>query len=224
MAPCELESSSLLIPHYTYTNRYVQAKATILQQNALFIEILYKLYDMRYLIIILLLFVAFVSCERTGDFMTPIIPADDSIDIDNDMVYDFIVRYSSIATSDIPSSHQSITGVIKPLNDNKVLDRESVGNLFLKQGDTIRIEHNTNADWNRYAASVIGISGSGDKWNDEWRIASDLTNDFFIGVKLKKDGNIKVGWILLGLDKWYGSIRILDKELTSQPELIIHMD
>ena len=176
---------------------------------------------MRNLIMILILAIVFVSCEKIGDSKTPSIPANDSIDIDNDLVYDFLIRYSSIATTDIPPSHQSIIGAIKPLNDNKVLDRESVGNLFLVAGDTIRQVANSNAEWSKYAANVIGINGSQDKWDDDWKIVSDLTNNLYLGVQLKKEDDLKIGWILLGLDKGNGSISILDNELTSEPELII---
>ena len=170
------------------------------------------------------LFFVLVSCEKTVDSRTPDIPANDSIDVDNDLVYDFLIRYTSIATTDIPPSHQSITGAIKPLNDNEVLRRESVGHLFLVSGDTIRNDNNTNADWSEYAANVIGINGSKDKWDDEWKIVSNLTSDYIIGVKLIKDENIKIGWILLDLNKKNGSIKLIEYELSTQPELVIKRD
>ena len=179
---------------------------------------------MRDTIMTLFLAIVFLSCEKIGESKSPIIPANDSIDIDNDLVYDFLIQYSSIATMDIPPSHQSITGAIKPLNDNKVLDRESVGNLFLIAGDTIRRVDNSNADWSEYAASVIGINGSKDKWDDNWRIVSDLTDDFYLGVQLKKGDDLKIGWILLEFNKEDGSIGILDKKFTSEPELIIKLE
>jgi hypothetical protein len=150
----------------------------------------------------------------------PDIPKSDSIDIDNDSRFDYVIEYSSIATTDIPPSHQSITGEIRPLYDNQVLFRQSDGHLFLQTNDTIRIENNTNSNWSDYSASLIGIKGDNDKWDDDWSIISDLGSDYFIGIKVKGDIE-KIGWILLKLNTNSGEISILDKELTDSNELII---
>lgn len=179
---------------------------------------------MRSIVIIPILVLIFVSCENidnsTNNLKTPEIPANDSIDIDNDSRFDFVIEYSTLTTDDEPPSSQSIIGQIRPLYDNQVLYRESVGYLFLQPNDTIRRENNTNSKWNDYGAELISIDRKKDNWDKEWTIMSDLDNDFFLGIKLKGD-NEQIGWILLHLNTKSGDISVMDIELTYSSELII---
>ena len=100
---------------------------------------------MKLFLIIPLLMITLISCEKINNSKTPDIPDTDSIDINNDSQFDFVIEYSSLATTDMPPSHQSITGKIHPLYDNQVLFRQSNGYLFLQINDTIRKENNTNS-------------------------------------------------------------------------------
>ena len=163
--------------------------------------------------------ITFISCEKINNSKMPDIPDMDSIDVNNDSLFDFVIEYSSIATTDIPPSHQSITGKIRPLYDNQILYRQSVGYLFLQTNDTIRKENNKNSNWIDYSASLIGINGDNDKWDNDWSIISDLDSDYFLGIKLKGDTE-QIGWILLNLNTNNGEISIIDKELTDSNELI----
>lgn len=176
---------------------------------------------MKYLVIISLVLTFFLSCEKIDYPKTPVIPNNDSIDVNNDSQYDFVIDYWSIATTDIPPTNQSITGALRPLNNNQVLKRTSAGHLFLQINDTIRKEINTNSDWHDYAASLIGINGPKDKWDKEWTINSDLNTGYFLGIKLKGDTE-KIGWLLLNLNKKSGEISVKDVRLTESNELIIN--
>jgi hypothetical protein len=175
---------------------------------------------MRNILIFTIILIIITSCEKINNSKLPDIPHSDSIDIDNDSRIDFVIEYMSIVTTDIPPSYQSITGEIRPLNDNQVLHRQSKGNLFLQVNDTIRKESNTNSNWSDYAASLIGINGNNNKWDDEWSIISDLDSDYILGIKLKDDTE-QIGWISLNLNTKSGEISIKDKELTDSAELII---
>jgi hypothetical protein len=175
---------------------------------------------MKLIFIIPLILITFLSCEKINNSKTPDIPDMDSIDINNDSQFDFVIEYSSMATTDIPPSHQSITGEIRPLNDNQVLYRQPDGFLFLQVNDTIKKENNKDSNWSDYSASLIGINGDKDKWDNDWSILSDSDSDYYLGIKLTAD-NEKIGWIMLNLNKKNGKISIIDKELTVSNELII---
>jgi hypothetical protein len=177
--------------------------------------------DMKLILIIPLVMLTFISCEKMDNSKMPSIPKKDSIDVDNDSQYDFEIDYMSLATTDIPPSYQSITGVLRPLNNNQVLKRNQVGYLFLQINDTIKKENDTNLVWIDYAANLIGIRGDNDKWDKEWTNISDLHSDYFLGIKLKGDTE-QIGWILLNLNTKSGEISIIDKQLTQSNELIIN--
>ena len=82
--------------------------------------------DMKLILIIPLVILTFISCEKMDNSKIPSIPKKDSIDVDNDSQYDFEIDYMSLGTTDIPTSYQSITGVIRPLNNNQVLKQNQV--------------------------------------------------------------------------------------------------
>lgn len=175
---------------------------------------------MKKFLIIPILLIIFTSCEKENKSEMPNIPATDSIDINNDSLYDFVISYSIIATTDEPSSGQSIIGELIPLDSNEVLYRQSVGHLFLQQNDTIRKVNNTNAEWTTYQADLITKDNINDKWDSSWTILSDLNDDYYIGFKLKGSTE-QIGWMLINPNTNTGEISIIDKEFTDSNELII---
>jgi len=173
-----------------------------------------------FLLTFLLIFILY-SCEKVSTSQMPDIPPNDSIDIDNDTRFDFVIEYSILATSGVPSTVKIITGDIRPLNDNQVLFHTSKGYLFLAINDTIKKEDNISSTWSDYSASVIGINGVNDKWGKDWYIISDLYSDYFLGIKLKLNDSEKIGWMQLNLDTKSGKIIIIDNKITASDELII---
>jgi hypothetical protein len=76
------------------------------------------------------------GCEKTRVDKTEnsnliIQPKSQDIDINNDLITDFRIDYKWIVTNDEPSSGKSLIGHIKPLNENTILYKNNVGNLFL---------------------------------------------------------------------------------------------
>lgn len=168
----------------------------------------------------LLLLITLMSCEKSDSSKNPDIPNNDSIDVNNDSQFDFVIKYIGIATTDIPPSHQSITGVIRPLNGNQVLYRHPDDHLYLQENDTIRKENNLNSNWSENSASLVGINGDRDKWEKDWSVISALHSDYYLGIKLNGDTEY-IGWILFNFNTSNGEISIIDKELTESNELII---
>jgi hypothetical protein len=185
---------------------------------------------MKYFVLIVVSVILITSCEKKIDSNEvkqnanrPDIPPTDSIDINSDHVIDFVISYNELATADNPSSGGSIIGSINPLDENQLLYRNLVGNLFLSINDTIRNNNNNNSIWNSFPADLIAISRHYENWDKKWNIISDLTSDYFLAYKLKTNDSEEIGWILLNFNLESGEVTILDKEISNSEELIIQL-
>jgi len=175
---------------------------------------------MRKTIALLMIGLIFFSCESDN------IPNSkklitDSIDIDSDKKYDFILEYLEIGTDDIPSSAGQKTGEIIPIDENKILYDENNGYLFLEVGDIIKKTASTNQQWSKYGAGVIYKKRDGQEWDEDWTILSNSISNYYLGIKLKSGSSEKIGWIKLEFDTVNGKVYILDSEISSLDELTI---
>jgi len=181
---------------------------------------------MRNLILILISLVLIISCEEgkdlTDDNLKPEIPVNDSIDINSDQIFDFVISYKEFATYDEPSSGGSIIGSINPLNQNQLLYRKNVGYLFLDINDTIRKASNSNSDWNGYSADLVSIDRVNENWNRTWTVISEKTNFYFLAYKLVVNDSEKIGWICLDFATINGEMFISDGDYSDNDELIIY--
>ncbi len=148
------------------------------------------------------------------------IPDDQIFDINGDLKADFEVRYSSVETTDIPPSSHSAWGSIKPLNNNQLLKNQNSA-LFLRKGDTIKTDNNTDSEWINYSKNVIQISGNNNIWDKNWTISSELNQDYYLGVKIEERGTYKIGWVKLLFNTSSGAISYEKIQLSDNAFLII---
>lgn len=169
---------------------------------------------------ILILSISYLTSCNKNNKNTPTQPNNYNVDIDNDSNPDYEIRYWSVETHDIPPSSQGITGAIKPLNNNQLLKNQNSA-LFLKKGDTIKMTDNSNSEWTGYSKSVIGISGSGDIWDEQWSINSDSNFEYYMGVKIDTNNQSKIGWLKLQLNTTNGNISVDKVQLSNNDFIII---
>lgn len=151
----------------------------------------------------------------------PEIPINDSLDLNSDQIFDFVISYNEFATDDKLSSGGSIIGSISPLNQNLLLYRGNVGHLFLNINDTIRKVLNTNSDWNGYSADLISIDRDNQNWDRKWTILSENAEFYFLAYKIVLNDSEKIGWICLEFDTTNGKISITDGDISDNNELEI---
>ena len=170
-----------------------------------------------------------ISCEKNNDSdevkqtsTKPEIPDEIIIDINTDNKTDFVISYSELATTDLPSSGGSIIGSINPIDDNQILYRFPDGNLFLEMNDTIRKNDNTNSDWDNYQADIISINRYNYTiWDTNWTTLSKLESDYYLGFKINAESSEEIGWMHLKLNSKTGEVSLIEKEISTMEELII---
>ncbi len=184
---------------------------------------------MRNLVLIIASLILIISCEKDKDLVDyqlysvkPEVPLNDSLDINSDQIFDFVISYKEFATYDEPSSAGSIIGSISPLHQNQLLYRNNVGNLFLNINDTIRKVSNSNSDWNGYSAVLISIGRDYQNWDRTWTILSENTGFYFLAYKLVLFNSEKIGWICFNFDTTNGKMSITDGDNSNNNELIIN--
>lgn len=176
---------------------------------------------MKKVLLLPFLLLALAACEKTTGFTPPDINYTDSIDLDGDLQYDFVVGYICLVTTDSPSSEQVYGGELRPLEGRQFLYRNGAGVLFLEEGDTLRKQDNTNATWSHYPAPLIRAGCTlKDGCDEEWTILSATDSSFFVGVLLPGEPE-QIGWLRPAFNTITGEISIQDKGLSSAEELII---
>ena len=183
---------------------------------------------MRNMFLIIICSFLIQSCEKNNDLTDdnlylekPEIPSNDTIDVNSDQIYDFVISYREFATYDLPSSSGSIIGSVSPLDQNQLLYRDKAGYLFLEINDTIRSVSNSGSGWNGYSADLISIDRDYQNWNKTWTVISDKTNYYFLAYKLVLNNSEEVGWICLDFDTTNGKMSVTDGDHSDNSELII---
>ena len=143
------------------------------------------------------------------------------IDLDGDGELDFKLDEYEIQTNDLPSSAGSRNIYLEPLEDNELFTKEGARNLFLKVGDIIKNEAEEGFEWRTDLRELIGKSRTFEVYDEFWAIHSDLTDDFYVGIKLIKDTEEKIGWLKLEFDLVTGEVYLLDSVISSSSEIII---
>lgn len=170
------------------------------------------------LLIIIGLF--FLSCD-SEDISNSKKLITESIDINADSKPDFKLEYYELSTTDIPSSSGAKIGKIIPIDENLILYNENNGYLFLEKGDIITKNGTDNKNWYRFEADVISKKRTYEVWDKIWTVESNLTENYYLGIKLKSGSSEKIGWIKLEFDTANGKVYILDSEISSLDELTI---
>jgi hypothetical protein len=158
---------------------------------------------------------------------------DDSIDVNNDGIKDFVIYSIQLQTMDEPSSFQTNMRKISPLNGNQIeyLFGESfnggyVTSCFFDEGHIIYSQHvgeDTGGpfQWSEGSPTLISINTSNGVLDNAWKIGSTKTNDFFMAVKLNNVTPSQIGWLLFEFNTLTGAYTIVDKDWTANATLKI---
>ncbi len=183
---------------------------------------------MKNLMLIVISVILFLSCEKNNDKSDndlysdkPEMPVNDSLDLNSDQIFDFVITYREIATYDEPSSSGSIIGSISPLNENQLLYRNDVGYIFLGINDVIKKVSNLNSDWNGYSADLININRDYQNWDRTWTVISEQLFFNFLAYKIQLNDSERIGWVCLEFDTETGAISITDSDSSDNNELSI---
>lgn len=174
-------------------------------------------------IILLFAIVNLSSCKKLNcNDMAPF-PAPYTIDADQDGIEDFIVGYG-IISSDDPSNACSWSGKITRLDSNYILRRDGYPKVFLQPNDTIRKDYNTNPEYEwRTSCSFMRGNNYEDpgarkrKYNTNWLHPTK----HYMGIKINRDNQIKIGWLKFYLDTDYGKIILVGAKITDEDWIVI---
>jgi hypothetical protein len=163
------------------------------------------------------------GCEKTRDDKTEnsnliIQPKSQDIDINNDLIIDFRIDYKWLVTNDEPTPGKALIGYIKPLNENKILYKSNVGNLFLLKNDTVFLIQTSKMIWSKFQADLVTNNGKDTIWTV---LSSNPINDFYLGFQLSTSIENYIGWMKVDIHKNSGIISIMNKKLTDSEFLII---
>lgn len=168
---------------------------------------------MRQLILMAICTFLFLACDKETNtsfvLNAPKTPINDSLDINNDKLFDFYIGYKSIETTDIPSSSGSIIGFIRPTNENKLLCRDGQGCFFLNKNDIISKKSDKNFQWNSFEADFISINRTFDTWDEKWHNISNDKKSVKLGYKIVVNKSEKIGWLNLTYNPSSGKITVL---------------
>ncbi|MHB1105935.1 MAG: hypothetical protein ACYCZ2_06185 [Lutibacter sp.] len=162
----------------------------------------------------------FFSCE-SDDMPNSKKLITESIDLNSDKKYDFKLNYSEFTTEDINHSAGEKFGEIIPIDENLILYDNMNGYLFLEKGDVIKKSNTKNQQWLPYGASVISKKRIYEVWDEIWTVKSYLTENYYLGIKLKNGSDEKLGWIKFEFNTSTGDVYILDSYMSSSNELVI---
>ncbi len=186
-----------------------------------------------YLWILLTTFIIY-SCEKDDNSNEnlsknpPETPEAVSYDLDDDSVNDIKIEYRQFTWDGINSSGDGISGLIEPLNESSILQKQNEYTLFNKLNDTIRINTTEPYYWEKYLdPDLVSISNSSVNdylWPIEWKIQSNLNLDldsYYLGIMINNSNSNLIGWIKITINKSTGDIQILDKKFTAEEFIVI---
>jgi hypothetical protein len=179
-----------------------------------------------------ILLLTLFSCEMTNQSfdnyskIPPKIPNAVKYDLNDDSVDDINIDYRSFTWDGINCAGNGISGVIEPLNQCSILLKYNEYILFNELNDTIRVNTNEPYYWEKYLSSdMVSISSSSFNdylWQNEWRIHSNKTMDYYyLGIKIANENINMIGWIKMKIDKSTGVIKILNKKFSTEEYIVI---
>ncbi len=146
----------------------------------------------------------------------PELPVTQNIDLDNDGFEDFKIEYSrEMIFSNV--SDERIVGYFRPIGNHQVLHKQQSQNLFLTELSDIIENVNEPLFWNDagWSEDIISIYNNFDgEWQSQWE-PHHVTEQasYYLGFKLIKNNEIKIGWVELEFDLDSGETVILNSEI-----------
>jgi hypothetical protein len=167
--------------------------------------------------------VLFYSCEK-DPIIEPIRYDPVEYDLNNDLINDISISYLGYSWDGIgpDGSGMGINGVIKPLNDTKILYKQDIGSLFLNSKDTLKLFASIPLSWISNESYVINIKTHLNQYVNPWTIIAPETKDQYnVGFKLSNDNSTILGWFKLRINCYNGKIDLTEKKMSNQNILVI---
>lgn len=146
----------------------------------------------------------------------PVTPDAIEIDIDEDGVMDYGIKYASVQVEG-PTVSGGIVGVLESYGENEILNERQGNDLFLRDLDEIKQNVSEPLFWSSTSnVSLVSIYNHSptNQWRTKWEIEGDMSHSsYFIGLKMMNDTISQLGWIELEMDTSNGNISIINKEL-----------
>lgn len=155
-----------------------------------------------------------LSNELTSEI--PVTPNAIEIDIDENGVVDYRIKYSSVQVEGLTISG-GIVGVLEPYGENEILNKRQGDDLFLRNLEEVTKNVSEPLFWSSTSiVSIVAIYNHSptNEWRTKWDISSDMDfPSYFIGVNMINDDVSQLGWIELEINTTNGNISISDKGL-----------
>ncbi len=165
---------------------------------------------------LILLFVCFVISINQIYAISSNNKGSDSIDVNSDMIFDFVIERRLQSTMNIGASQTTIIS-IRPLNLNRLLYKPYIGYLFLGRGDTIEKTDTNKCLWTSYRADLFSIDSS----NDNKGTIGRCDELCYLAIKLYIDNKIYIGWLGLNINTINGDIKIIETKLNDVDYILI---
>lgn len=153
-----------------------------------------------------------ISLDSICPGLTPVIPSDFEIDLNEDGTMDFEIIYN---VGDFESQFFSsfYSGRIRPIGDNQILRKKSHPILFNLEQSTIQPNVQEPLEWDDSSFSIVSINNCGyEKWEIIWNIwTMDEQPTYLLGLKILNNNLNETGWIEIEVNDIDGTINILDK-------------
>lgn len=159
--------------------------------------------------------------EEVSTFDETEYPSNDTLDVNQDGIDDFILEYTQIETNDYPSTVSSIRGSLSPLENVHGLYQLYVGHLFLAPNDTIYANDVPPITWSNYEANILHKNwGINTGWSPVWEVNSSQ-NEYYFAYKLQNGSNDELGWLKLEIDTTTGEVEIVDQASSNSSFIVI---
>jgi hypothetical protein len=130
-----------------------------------------------------------------------------SLDLNDDGADDFVFEYSTVQTTDIPSSASSVFLSVVPKTGNSVRCKEGRGPEPLADGTLI----DDTLTWTNYHGSLTRINWSLDSgWDQAWSGAWAGVSEMSLGLEIIVDDSNHFGWVKLSVDLELGTLTVHD--------------
>jgi len=160
----------------------------------------------------------FTSCSNNQFTIDmPIIHDSIEIDIDEDDIADYKIRYSELIVEPLTLSDgvEGIAGLLQPYGENEILRHREEGSLFLRKLEEIEENVVEPLKWrntfSRTIVSIVTINAEGE-WPNKWDINSNSEHStYFFGLKMVSVNVVQLAWVEIDINTNNGSVSIVDK-------------
>jgi len=172
----------------------------------------------KFFLFIIVTFIIFTSCSKNEINNTPPTIHDTiEIDIDENGVEDFKIKYSYIDIEPLSNSDGNfgITGNLEPLGNNEILRHKDERSLFLRNLGEIEENVIEPLKWrNTFSRTIVSITTKNieGEWPNKWEINSNSSHStYFLGLKLVNDNLNQLAWLEIDINKTNGKVLIVNK-------------